>query len=384
MKEYSMIEHLINSDLTTIRDQFRAKGFDLRFVGGCVRDVLANIQLNDIDLCTDADPSEQKQIYDLNSVQYIPTGVSHGTYTVVLNNKIYEITSLRQDVSTDGRRATVAYTKDWLMDLARRDFTINAMQLTFDGELVDPYNGKQDLNDGIIRFVGNPIERIREDYLRVLRWYRFIGKFGTVEASPQIQLEQTDIKGIENLSRERIWQEFQKILALENFVQVIDQMSRDRVLNILLQNTLNSMTLSFLSDQQFTSRTTDSITRLIKVFGTGAVIILASLKASNADIRKATQLSVWMNSNPQPKRLLVSGFSWDMVKQYCILAGYDNFDLSVLEAWDPPKFPVNGNDVLALGIQSGPSVGHWLELLRNHWINSNFTMTKEQLLEINI
>ena len=170
----------ITDDLKALRAQFVAAGFDLRLVGGVVRDTIASIPAKDIDLCTDATPEQQIEIYHRYGYRAIPTGLQHGTITVVLDSVPYEITSLRIDVKTDGRHAEVEFTNDWHADLARRDLTINAMAMTFDGEVIDPFGGQQDLQDRVVRFVGDAEQRIQEDYLRILRCIRFMGRFGDI------------------------------------------------------------------------------------------------------------------------------------------------------------------------------------------------------------
>jgi tRNA nucleotidyltransferase/poly(A) polymerase len=161
------ISTILSDDLKNLRKIFVQNSFDIRLVGGAVRDLLSNVNPTDIDLCTDANPIQQIELYQNNHIQYIETGLSHGTITVVPNHIPYEITSLRTDADCNGRHATVSYTKDWVGDQNRRDFTINSMMLSFDGELFDMFNGKKDLANGVVKFVGNPDDRIKEDYALV-------------------------------------------------------------------------------------------------------------------------------------------------------------------------------------------------------------------------
>jgi tRNA nucleotidyltransferase/poly(A) polymerase len=164
---------VITVELEALRALFQAWDFDLRLVGGVVRDMLSDVTPKDVDLCTDADPEQMMMIFREHGVTFYETGLQHGTLTVNLNGQIYEITSLRTDSNHDGRHAEVTYTRDWLADLARRDLTVNAMALTFDGDLIDPFNGAADLAAKKVRFVGDPNQRMREDYLRILRFFRF-------------------------------------------------------------------------------------------------------------------------------------------------------------------------------------------------------------------
>ena len=172
-----MFHKYITEELKTLRAAFQACGFDIRLVGGAVRDIVAGEDPKDLDFCTDANPTEQLEIYTANGYKYVETGLQHGTITVVIDHVGYEITSLRTETDHEGRHATVAYTRDWMDDLSRRDFTFNAMAMTFDGVLIDPFGGQEDLRNQIVRFVGNANDRVKEDYLRILRWFRFQARF---------------------------------------------------------------------------------------------------------------------------------------------------------------------------------------------------------------
>ena len=157
---------------------------EIRFVGGCIRKILSNEKIDDIDLATNINPSEVKKLLKDQNIRFIETGLSHGTITVVFGEKSYEITSLRKDVSTDGRHADVKFTSDWKEDASRRDFSINSIYSDLDGNLFDPYDGKLDLKNGKINFIGNPDERIKEDYLRILRYIRFFLNYAKESHDP--------------------------------------------------------------------------------------------------------------------------------------------------------------------------------------------------------
>jgi tRNA nucleotidyltransferase/poly(A) polymerase len=248
-----MLSFIVNNqqeELNRLRMIFLGHGHDIRFVGGCVRDGLSYKDSKDTDMCTDATPEQQIEIYKGYGYKYVATGLKHGTITVMIPVKdnegkfeSYEITSLRIDVETDGRHAVVEYSRDWELDLARRDFTMNAMSLTFDGRLIDPFDGYNDLENDIIRFVGDPEQRIKEDYLRILRWFRFYGRFsdmhsfnlgasnefvllhnGDAEDNKIIDLQNSafaasqraiknNLSGLKSISRERIWDELKKMIG---------------------------------------------------------------------------------------------------------------------------------------------------------------------------
>ena len=154
-----------------------SKDSELRFVGGCLRKIIKDEKVIDIDLSTNLKPSNVVELLKKNKINFHETGIDHGTITAVINSKIFEITTLRKDISTDGRHAKVDFTDKWLEDASRRDFTINAIYSDFDGNLFDPFNGKIDLNNGLIKFIGDPAKRIKEDYLRILRYIRFFVEY---------------------------------------------------------------------------------------------------------------------------------------------------------------------------------------------------------------
>ena len=201
--------------LKALRAAFQSRGFDIRLVGGAVRDILVGVEPKDMDFCTDANPDEQREIYTAHGYRFVETGLQHGTITVVIDHVGYEITSLRTETDHDGRHATVAYTRDWMEDLSRRDFTFNAMAMTFDGEVIDPFGGRDDLQNQMVRFVGDADARVKEDYLRILRWFRFQARFGKPgridPAAWQAILD--NYKGLKQISRERVWSELKKIVV---------------------------------------------------------------------------------------------------------------------------------------------------------------------------
>ena len=166
-----------------VMDALSADGGEARFVGGCVRDTITGQVVHDIDIATHEPPDRVMALLQRANLKAVPTGIAHGTVTAVVDKEHFEITTLRLDVATDGRRADVAFTEDWVEDAARRDFTINALSMTMDGIVHDPFGGLDDLDNGRVRFVGDPETRIKEDVLRILRFFRFHGKFLEVKDS---------------------------------------------------------------------------------------------------------------------------------------------------------------------------------------------------------
>lgn len=213
--------------LKKLHTAFETEGFTLYFVGGMVRDLILGHSPKDVDLTTSASPDEQVEVYEKHGFSYHLTGLQHGTITVIVDGEPTEITSMRTENAHDGRHATVQYVKDLNVDLARRDLTFNAMALDFDGNLHDPFGGKADLLAGRVRFVGSAKDRMVEDYLRILRWVRFHGRFGK-GAMDQEAFNAADQvgHGLKSISRERIWSEVQKIICLPNGPDLMGYLSR--------------------------------------------------------------------------------------------------------------------------------------------------------------
>jgi len=193
----------------------------VRFVGGCVRKSISGENIDDIDLATILEPDEVKKRLNKEDIKVIDTGISHGTVTAILNNKKFEITTLRKDISTDGRHAKVIFSTNWEEDALRRDFTINAVYADIEGRIFDPLNGISDLQNGVIKFIGTADERIQEDYLRILRYFRFFTQYSKIDHNQDvIKSIKKYINGLNKVSNERIFDELNKIIVLENLLNL--------------------------------------------------------------------------------------------------------------------------------------------------------------------
>ena len=209
----------------------------IKFVGGCVRKALSGEDIDDIDLASELQPQEIKKKLIENNIKVIETGISHGTVTVILNEKKFEITTLRRDVSTDGRHAKIEFTTNWEEDALRRDFTINAIYADNYGRIFDPANGISDLNQGKVKFISSPEERVQEDYLRILRYFRFFLQYSKLDHDKSIiNIIKKNINGINKISNERIFDELAKIITLKNIYNLFSEdISREIILNIFPQ-----------------------------------------------------------------------------------------------------------------------------------------------------
>ena len=232
MKESNSLENIKNlkdlKNLVATKSIFsildnQVKNNKLMFVGGCVRKLLNKESVNDIDIATNLTPVELKNILTKKNMYFIETGIAHGTITVVINEIKFEITTLRKDVSTDGRHANVEFISDWETDAKRRDFTINAIYSDLKGEIYDPLGGSKDLKNGIVKFIGDPNARIKEDYLRILRYFRFYTQYSQHKHDIAIiQSIKKNLDGIKKISKERILDELFKILNLNNFYELFN------------------------------------------------------------------------------------------------------------------------------------------------------------------
>ena len=379
----------ITKELHDLRAHFNQHGFELRLVGGVVRDTLAGMKPKDIDLATDATPDEQVKVYEAHGYRWIGTGMVHGTVTVVLNGEPHEITSLRVDVKTDGRHAEVAFTNNWELDAARRDLTINSISMSFDGKLFDPFGGAEDLKNGIVRFVGNAEDRIKEDYLRILRFFRFHGRFGKGDIDNGVHVAiLKNASGLQNISRERIWSEIQKILPQENAPALLFELLRPSIYSFIIDKRMQHSIPGW-----------GSFTRLIdaqKVTKDPVVLMAAACNFSSLEVENIARNWKWSNSDKEHAMWLCehidknSNLRWEIaingaprewVIELAALENRDGWEQNALAQWMFKPFPINGNDLISFGIKPGIAMGVMLRNLKEHWGNSGFSATKEELLK---
>ena len=365
------VKSVINSSIKKLDKVFKSNKHELRIVGGAVRDLALDKTPKDIDLATDATPDEMIAILDKANIKYKPTGLEHGTITAILDNEPFEITTLRADTETDGRHAEVEFVRSWEEDAKRRDLTYNAMSMDMEGNVFDYFNGMDDLQDKVSNFVGDADERIKEDYLRILRYFRFQGRLSTPSWNEEtLKTISSNVKGLQNISAERIWQEMSKVLAGNNVANVLTHMTKSGVSKVigLSTNDLN------------------------KVKDKGNPIIALAQMGNTTDIAKRWRLSnneaVLLdflvknknNSLDQKKveDMIADGIDKNLISALVTIQGKDlNVDAKV------PDFPITGADLIAKGMNPGPQMGAKLNLLKQQWKQSNFTATKDDLLKEN-
>jgi len=364
---------------------------EARFVGGAVRNALLGVNVSDIDIAVPMPPSEVIARLVAKDIKVVETGMDHGTVTAIVGTQAFEITSLRRDVATDGRHAVIAFTDDWSEDAARRDFTINAMYASASGEIFDFATGVEDLIAGKVRFMGEPGARIAEDYLRILRLFRFHAWYGKGDVDAQGLRAAADAKDkLKTLSAERIAKELLRLLEAGNPTPVLRVMAATGILSELLPGALQLPRLERLVEidaDELAPR--DGLLRLAALLpegGDAAHAVADALKLSNADRlrleqalsgeRIAPQLSA-----PDARRLLyrvgVSRFRDKVRLAWAGAARSANaiqwrMLLAMADNWQRPRFPLSGLDVMQAGVPEGPEIGRVLALVEDWWIGGDF------------
>jgi poly(A) polymerase len=347
---------------------------EARVVGGAVRDALAGRAVSDLDLATPDAPEAVIAALRQAGGKVVPTGLAHGTVTAVVAGRGFEITTLRRDVETDGRHAVVAFTADWRQDAARRDFTINAMSMTRDGAVFDYFGGAADLAAGRIRFVGDPATRIAEDYLRILRFFRFCARFGREPPdSEKMGALQAGIPGLARLSIERVWHELRRILAAPDPSEAVGLMERLGIWTAVVPEAPVVSRLGGLPP--------DPVLRLAAMLTGDPWAMATRLKMSNEDRDRLVRLV----ATPSP-----SGSDADLRR---LLADHDPDDLigrtwldgaaevrERLSGMKRPVFPLVGRHVVALGVSAGPAVGALLRDVRQWWLDGGCVASRTACL----
>ncbi len=354
-----------------------------RVVGGAVRDALAGLPVQDIDLATPRRPDEIVSALERAGLRAIPTGIAHGTITARAKNRSFEVTTLRRDVATDGRHATVAFTDDWLADAARRDFTFNAMSMDRAGHLFDPFGGAADLAGGKVRFVGDPRLRIAEDYLRALRYFRFLARYGHTEpdAATLAALAEA-VPGLARLSAERVWSELKRILAAPRPIKAVRLMHRLGILSAVLPEATEIARLERLLNS--CDAGVDPLLRLAALLPAFPPALPERLRLSGAE---AARLEALLGPEPalqEPAsdddiRRALADTETDVLADRVRLSGGSQDLLRRIQATPRPKFPLQGRDLVALGIQPGPAVGRLLAELRAWWLEGGCMATEGQI-----
>jgi len=352
-----------------------------RIVGGAVRDVLVDRAVADIDLATPLPPEQAAEALGQAGIRVVPTGLAHGTLTAVVDGRGFEITTLRRDVQTDGRHAVVAFTDDWREDALRRDFTINALSMARDGSVFDYAEGIADLRAGRVRFVGDPATRIAEDYLRILRYFRFQSRYGRTppDAATQAALR-AGIPGLAQLSVERVWMELRRILAAPDPGEGVCLMAQLGVLH----GVAPELRAEPLVPLQASGAPADPILRLAAMLDGDPASFAERLKLSNEDRDRLVRLRATPVVPPDAddatlRRLLADYRRADLIDRVW-LSGGDATLRQRLKTLEQPVFPLEGRDVVALGVAPGKAVGALLRAVRGWWLEGGCVADRDACL----
>ncbi len=390
---------LKDADIVRLMDACAKQDIMLRFVGGAVRDTLLMREVRDVDAATPVPAAEVMQRLRAEGMKIVPTGLAHGTVTAILPKRQVEITTLRIDAETDGRHAKVAPTDDWEVDAHRRDFSMNALYLSVDGELFDYHEGAEDALAGRVRFIGDAGGRIAEDGLRILRFFRFLATHGEPPADVAALAACRDAHWmLEDLSGERIASEMKKLLLAPNPTLALRLMEEANVAAHVFLQPLRLGVLTRLTMLEHTAKTRASVWgRLVALFQNAAESGAAEWIAQRWKLsRKEARVIQALCALPRlgegdAKHLhtrIIRREGIEVYRDVLLLSAAENgaFDLALwlemAEAFAPPVFPITGEDVRRAGIAAGPEMGAVLERLEEAWEVSDYTLTKEALLAL--
>ena len=375
----------------------------IRFIGGCVRKALSNENIDDIDLAVDLTPEEVKLILKNNNIKFFETGIEHGTITAKINNEKLEITSLRRDIKSYGRHADVEFTKKWYEDAARRDFSINCIYADLEGNLYDPFEGKKDLKNGKVKFIGNAENRIREDYLRVLRYIRFFLDYSNQPHDLDIQKKiLKNISGINKISKERLLNELEKIFKSKNIFKINDDEFLVKILNLVFPELKNIHLLEKLNDQALEILQSKDF-----LFWLSILIIdetdntdyfLYKYKLSNNDKKrikflyqnypKLSDNNFFSEKNfhklvyYNDKSLVIDLIDFKICVSKKDITKMIKLKNSIIET-NKPIFPIKAKNLIEeYNLKEGKELGTTLKKIEDLWVQNNFKITNKDVNRI--
>ncbi len=399
-------EWLKDAALQKLFDILGADGGEAMIAGGAVRNALMGSGSSDVDVCTTVLPDDVVERLEAAGEKAVPTGIDHGTVTAVIDGNTYEVTTLREDVETDGRHAVVKFGTDWIADANRRDLTINALYCDRDGQVFDPLDGIGDVEEKIVRFIGDPVQRIKEDSLRILRFFRFFAWYGSGRPDAAgLKACAANKMLLSGLSMERVWSELKQLLRAPDPGRAILWMRTTGILGGVIPETHKWGTDAIpglLRFEQENDLPADPLFRIMGMVRPDADTMNAMSKRmtfSNAEMERMVD---WAE-NPAPKPDTKTE-ELDKLLYQCSHQGIlDSMRLEVIhllnredetgadamlglvkhaEGWEKPVFPVKGQDLIDNGVAPGPVMGEKLKTLETAWVESNFNLSKEELLKL--
>nr|XP_046240699.1 CCA tRNA nucleotidyltransferase 1, mitochondrial [Scatophagus argus] len=391
-------QSLFSDGLNGLAELFEKHQHELRIAGGAVRDLLSGKRPEDVDFATTATPEEMKQMFQSAGIRMINNkGEKHGTITARLHNENFEVTTLRVDVQTDGRHAEVEFTTDWRKDAERRDLTINSMFLGLDGTLYDYFKGYEDLQNRKVRFVGSAEQRIQEDYLRILRYFRF---YGRVALEPDDHEPETlaaikeNGRGLAAISGERIWVELKKMVVnnhAAHLLELIYSLELAQYIGLPPDGNIEEMKRVWQNAKDHSPK---PMTILAALFHCPEEIekmdirLKVSKEEKNLALFLVKHRQELLKSPDESDSLkpftdyIIDNRDLDSQSKVCELLKYQGEEklLSQLRAWSIPRFPISGHDLRRMGVTSGKEIGATLQNLRDIWKKSHYQMDKDELL----
>ena len=376
---------------------------EIRYVGGCVRKIINKEKVDDIDLATNLDPQKVCEALKANKINYYETGIEHGTITAIIDEYKFEITTLREDISTDGRHAKVQFSKDWKEDASRRDFTINSIYSDREGNLFDPFDGRKDLENGLVKFIGNSDIRIKEDYLRILRYLRFFTNYSKHPHNPElIRKLKMNIGGISKLSKERLFDELKKISQSENLEKIAKnkislellQIIFPELKNIIIFSKLNSYKRSILEENDFIFM----LSLMIIDDSDNTDYFFYKFNISKKDQKRIKIINDFYQEKISSKTFLENRmnriFYYDGKQAVCDILNYYLIKSKKIEKnlmdlihlyknKSIPKMPIGADTLMTkFNIPEGKQLGTKLKTIEEEWVKNNFKISDKQITYI--
>jgi len=376
---------------------------EIRYVGGCIRKLINNEPIDDIDLATNLTPNEVCNALKKKEISYYETGIEHGTITAVIDEYKFEITTLRKDVSTDGRHAKVEFSLDWKEDASRRDFTINSIYSDIEGNLFDPYNGKKDLEKGSVNFIGDPEKRIQEDYLRILRYLRFFLNYSKDKHQTKIiKIIKKNIQGISNLSSDRLISEFKKLTISNGFIKLFKDKEGLELIEIIfpqLKNIQKFKKLNYYASKNIQKINFIFLLSLLIIDGTdNADYFLYKFKVSNKDQKRLKNIDIFYREKVNIKNFTEKNLNrifYYKGKEAVIdiinfkLFSSSKFEKKLIKLIDfynskiTPILPVGADLLMSkFNIPEGKSLGNKLKIIEETWVQNGFQISDKQVQKI--
>ena len=376
---------------------------EIRYVGGCIRKILNKEEVDDVDLATNIEPSKVLEILKKNNIKYYESGIEHGTVTAKIDNISFEITSLRKDVFTDGRHAKVEFTKNWFEDASRRDFTFNSIYADLNGNLYDPFNGKKDLENGKIKFIGDAEARIKEDYLRILRYIRFFLIYSKKDHNKEIKkIIRQNINGVAQISSDRLLNELKKLFNSINFIKLSKEKFCLEIIKLIFPQLKNILFFKNLKDHAKEIIKSNDFIFLISLMiideTDNSEYFLYKFNISNEEKKRIRFLNK-IFSRPLDKNFFLEKNLWKILYHHGNQSLNDLINFQIVKSkkidkkivklkkffnnQSPPKFNIKAKDIMEkFNIKEGKELGKKLKEIEMFWIDHSFKITDKQVDKI--